>query len=254
MRIFTKLLILLLMIFTVSTACIIPFSPRLIRGSGDVIVEERDVSGFDKIQVSGVGRVVITQGDDETLSVETDDNLLEYIETEVQGDTLEIGFSKDTSFGVGGGRKVLEPTEGFTFWIGVKDLTGISVPGAAKVEVDKLKTDRLDLSLSGAGDISVDDLNGDQLDVQISGAGDVDLAGKVEKQSVVLEGLGRYQAYDLESQDATVSISGAGGANLWVIETLDVSISGAGDVKYYGSPEVTPEISGVGRIQSQGEK
>jgi hypothetical protein len=249
-----KLFIFIIVIFAVSTACIVPFSPRLVRGSGDVIVDDREVRDFEKIQISGVGRVVITQGDSESLSVETDDNLLEYIETDVKGDTLEIGFSKDTSFGVGGGRKVLEPTEGFTFRISVVDLTRISLAGAAKVEVDKLKTDQLDIQLSGAGDISVDDLNGDQLDVQISGAGDVDLAGKVGEQVIVLEGLGRYQAYDLESQNATVSISGAGGANLWVNETLEVTISGAGDVKYYGSPEVTPEISGVGRIQSQGDK
>lgn len=254
MRTIAKLFILLLVIFTISTACIVPFSPRLVRGSGNVIVEERDVSGFDEIQISGVGRVIVTQADSESLTVETDDNLLDYIETEVEGNTLEIGFSRDTSFGLGGGRKVLEPTEGFTFRISVVDLNAISVSGAARVEVDKLKIDQLALTLSGAGDISVDDLNGDRLDVQISGAGDIDLAGKVEDQEVVLEGLGRYQAYDLESQHATVSISGAGGANLWVTETLDVTISGAGDVKYYGSPEVTPEISGVGRIQSQGDK
>jgi hypothetical protein len=254
MRTFAKLFILLVVVFVVSTACIVPFSPRLVRGSGDVIVDDRAVSAFEKIQVSGVGRVIITQGSSESLSVETDDNLLEYIETEVKGDTLEIGFSKDTSFGVGGGRKVLEPTEGFTFRIGVVDLTAVSLSGAAKVEVEKLKTDQLDLQLSGAGDISVDDLNGDRLDVQISGAGDVTLAGKVQYQEVILEGLGRYQAEDLETEDATVTISGAGGATLWVTESLDVTISGAGDVKYYGSPVVTPEISGVGRIQGIGDK
>ena len=254
MRIIAKLFLLMAVIFVVSTACIVPFSPRLVRGSGDVIVEERDVSDFEMIQVSGVGRVIITQGDDETLSVETDDNLLEYIETEVKGDTLEIGFSKDTSFGVGGGRKVLEPSEGFTFRISVIDLNSILLSGAAKVEVDKLKTDTLNIHLSGAGDFVVEDLNAKELDVSVSGAGDVEVAGRVENQNVRLSGFGRYQAFDLDSQEATVTISGAGGADVWVTETLDVTISGAGDVKYYGSPEVTPEISGVGRIQSQGEK
>jgi hypothetical protein len=219
-----------------------------------VIAEERRVGDFEKIQVSGVGKVIITQGDAESLSIETDDNLMEYIETKVRGNTLEIGFTSDTSFSPGGGQKVLEPTSGFVFRIGVIDLNDLSLTGAARVEIDKLKTDQLNVYLSGAGDISIDDLNGDQLNVHLSGAGDVDLAGKVTDQLVTLEGVGRYQAYDLESQNATVTISGAGGANLWVTETMTVTISGAGDVKYYGSPTVVPEISGLGRIQSQGEK
>jgi hypothetical protein len=254
MRTFAKLFLLLVVVFVVSTACIVPFSPRLVRGSGDVIVEERDVSDFEKIQVSGVGRVIITQGSSESLSVETDDNLLEYIETEVNGNTLEIGFSRETSFGVGGGRKVLEPTDGFTFRIGVIDLNSILLSGAAKVEVEKLKTDSLNINLSGAGDIAVEDLNAKDLEVFVSGAGDVEVAGKVEDLRLSLSGFGRFQGFDLDSQDASVTISGAGGADVWVTETLDVTISGAGDVKYYGSPTVTPEISGVGRIQGLGDK
>jgi hypothetical protein len=254
MRTLTKLFLLMIAIFVVSTACAVPFGPRLVRGSGKVITEERQVSDFEKIQVSGVGKVVITQGDTESLTIETDDNLMEYIETKVRGNTLEIGFTNDTSFSPGGGRKVLEPTSGFVFRIGIIDLNDVSVSGAARVEIDKLKTDQLNVSLSGAGDINVSDLNGDQLNVHISGAGDVELAGKVESQVVSMEGVGRYQAYDLESQNATVTISGAGGANLWATDTLYVTISGAGDVRYYGSPTVFPTISGLGRIQSQGEK
>jgi hypothetical protein len=226
----------------------------LIRGSGNVVVQERQVSDFNEIMITGVGRVFVTQGDTESLSIETDDNLMEYIETRVRGNTLEIGFTDDTSFSPGGGRKILEPTDGFVFRITAVELKGISLSGAARFEVEKLKTDQLDVNLSGAGDIRVEDLNANQLDVVVSGAGDVELSGKVEEQQVNLSGLGRYQAYDLASQGAAVTISGAGGAELWVTESLDVTISGAGDVKYFGDPAISPEISGVGRIQSQGEK
>lgn len=254
MRNTTKLFLILVLIFAVTSACIVPFSPRLIKGSGNVIVEERKVSGFDNILVSGAGKVIVTQGNSESLNVETDDNLMEYIETKVKGNTLEIGFTDNTLFSSRKGQAALDPSDGFVFRVNVIDLEAISVSGAAKFEVEKLKTDQLNINLSGAGDVTVDDLNASRLDVVVSGAGDVDLTGKVGVQDLLLSGFGRYQAFDLESQEAAVTISGAGGAEVWVTEILDVTISGAGDVKYYGSPTVTPEISGVGRIQSQGDK
>jgi len=254
MRTLIKLVLVILVITAVTTACGIPFQPRMVRGSGDVINEDRNVSGFDKILVEGAGRLILTQGKKESLIVETDDNLMQYIRTEVVGDTLEIGFEDDVVLSSGNGRVALDPTDGFIFYISVIDLQGISISGAADIEMDKIKTDQLDITFSGAGRVSVDDLDAGSLNVHVSGAGDVNLVGRVDDQVVMLSGLGRYQAFDLESQEASVTISGAGGANVWVIETLDVSISGAGDVKYYGSPSVTPNISGVGRIQSQGEK
>ena len=254
MRTLTKLFLIFLIIAAVTTACGVPFQPRLVKGSGDIVVEDRKVSDFDKILVTGAGRLIITQGDSESISIETDDNLMEYIETKVEGNTLEIGFTEDALFSSGRGQKALDPTDGFIFRITVISLEGISVSGAADIEVEKLKTNQLDISLSGAGQVSIDDLNADHLSVLVSGAGDVDLAGIVETQVIRMSGFGRYQAFDLESQEADVTISGAGGANVWATESLDVSISGAGDVKYYGSPSVTPNISGVGRIQSQGDK
>lgn len=254
MRIIAKLFLVFLVFATVTTACVVPFQPRLIRGSGDIIVEDRDVSGFEKILVTGAGRVIITQGSEESLSIETDDNLMKYIESKVVGDTLEIGFTDDVVFSSGGGRKALDPSEGFTFRVSVIDLNAIAVSGAADFEIKKLKTDQLDISLSGAGQVSVDDLNAEHLSVLVSGAGDIDLTGIVESQTIRLNGFGRYQAFDLESQEASITISGAGGADVWVMDKLDVTISGAGDVKYYGNPSVTPEISGLGRIQSQGDK
>jgi len=254
MRTITKLLVIILVIAALTTACGVPFQPRLVKGSGEIVVEDRKVSGFDKILVTGAGRLIITQGDSETLSIETDDNLMEYIRTEVVGDTLEIGFEDDVVFSSNGGGMGLDPTDGFIFYISVTDLQGISISGAADIEMEKIKTDQLDITLSGAGQVSIDDLDASTLYVLVSGAGDVNIGGRVVSQLVRLSGLGRYQAFDLESQEADVTISGAGGANVWATESLDVSISGAGDVKYYGSPSVTPNISGLGRIQSQGEK
>jgi hypothetical protein len=213
-----------------------------------VVTEERDVSGFDSVVLSGFGKVIITQGDEESLTVETDDNLMQYIETQVRGRTLELGFTDDVR------RRIPDPSESIIFRLSVIDLTVLDSSGAGSFEIAKLNADRLKITLSGAGDIKIDSLLATDLVVTVSGAGNIELAGQVKTQEVNLNALGNYVAPDLESQAVTVRISGAGSAGIWVLDTLDVTISGAGNVEYYGSPEVSKNISGVGSLTSRGEK
>ena len=55
-----------------------------IQGSGDVITESREVSGFDSVSHTGIGQVIIVQGDEESLNIKADDKLMEYKTTEVR--------------------------------------------------------------------------------------------------------------------------------------------------------------------------
>ena len=236
----------LMVVIAASLACAIPsVGIRTIKGSGNVVTEERDVSGFDSVALSGFGEVIITQGDEESLTVETDDNLMRYIETQVRGGTLELGFTDDI---------LLRPSKSIIFRLSVIDLTALDSSGAGKFEIDELDADRLEVTLSGAGDIRIDSLTATDLVVTVSGAGNIEVAGQVKTQQFNLKALGNYNASDLESQAATVRISGAGSASIWVHDTLDVVISGAGNVEYYGSPDVTQDISGVGSVKSRGDK
>ena len=50
-----------------------------IEGSGELITEARPVTGFTEISFFTEGTITITQGDTETLAVETDDNLLDRV-------------------------------------------------------------------------------------------------------------------------------------------------------------------------------
>ena len=238
----------LIVLIAASLACAVPFDASTVKGSGNVVTEERDVSGFDSVVMSGFGRVIITQGDEESLTVETDDNLMQYIETKVSGGTLELGFTDDV------GRKILVPSDSFIFRLSVIDLTALDISGAASFEIQELDADRLEMVLSGAGGVRINSLTAADLVVTVSGAGDIELVGQVETQEVDLRGLGSYDAPDLESQEATVRIGGAGSATIWVRDTLDVTIGGAGDVDYFGSPAVTQDITGAGSITSRGDK
>ena len=240
--------VILIVLMAVSLACNTNFGVNIVKGSGNVVTEERDVGGFEKVVMSGMGKVLVTQGDEESLTIETDDNLMRYIETTVRGDTLEIGLTDDVK------RKVLNPSDGLTIRLTVENLHTINISGAGSFEIEELDVDRLSMELSGAGNVQIDALTANTLEVVISGAGNVDLAGKVVTQDINLKGFGRFEASDLQSQQATVRIGGAGGAKIWALESLDVTISGAGNVDYYGDPSLTTDISGAGSVSHEGDK
>jgi hypothetical protein len=88
-------------------------SRQIITGSGNLIAESREVSGFDGVSHTGIGRVIITQGDHELLTIEADDNLIEYITSEVKNGTLELGFDENVRF---------DSTSSITFTVGARDI------------------------------------------------------------------------------------------------------------------------------------
>jgi hypothetical protein len=64
-----------------------------IEGSGNVESESRDVSGFDEVDLRGVGNLSIRQTGSESLSVEAEDNVLPKITTEVVNGRLILSPS-----------------------------------------------------------------------------------------------------------------------------------------------------------------
>ena len=217
------------------------------RGSGNVVAETRDVSGFHAIEVSYPATVFVQQGSKESLKIEAEDNLLPNLKTRVQNDTLEIFYKREQG-------KHVNPTKTVKITIVVKDLANVQFSSAGELNLEKLKTDTLDVSLSGAGNLELNDLDVNSLHVDMSGAGSGTASGTADSLDVVISGFGDFKGGDLHSKNARVDISGAGSATVWVDDDLDAQVSGAGSVSYYGSASVTRQISGVGDVNHLGDK
>jgi len=215
-----------------------------LRGSGKLVTETRDVSDLNRVSLSGSGKVIITQGEEESLTIETDDNIIDYVTSEVKGGTLTLGTKSG---------KHVSPTR-LRFTLGVKDLVGLKVSGSGDITSASLDTERLEIGVSGSGDIQIDSLTAEALKIGISGSGHVELAGKVPEQEIRISGSGNLRAADLQCEMAKVMVSGSGSATVWATESLDARMSGSGSVKYYGSPTVSSERSGSGRIRGLGDK
>jgi hypothetical protein len=215
-------------------------------GSGKVISQERQVSGFSKVELSGIGQLIISQGTTESLTIDAEDNVLPMITTTVTGDTLHIDFKNDNF------QDNVIPSKPIIYHLAVKTINAIQLSGAGTVDGANLTSDHLSVSSSGAGSVHLQSITAQSVSSEISGVGGCELSGKVTDQSANISGSGSYNAPDLESQNASVTISGAGGATVWAMSTLNVTISGAGSVSYYDNPTISKTISGIGSVTSRG--
>jgi hypothetical protein len=209
----TRLLATIVAVLLVVAGC------SVVSGSGQTKTESRQVSGFTKIDLAGVGEVTITQGSTESLTVEADDNVLPVLTSKVSDSTLRLGTKPRTT---------VRTRSPIRYRVTVKDLTGIS--------------------MSGSGSVIAKGVRVPALRVDMSGSGTINLSGSADKQDIEMSGSGRYEAAELSSQEVTVEISGSGEVAVSVSRALKVDISGSGRVTYSGDPSVDQDISGSGKL------
>ncbi|MDH4139796.1 MAG: DUF2807 domain-containing protein [Coriobacteriia bacterium] len=215
-------------------------------GSGDIESKEYGADGVTRIVLAAPGDLRIVRGDAEKLVVETDDNVMEHVEVDVRGNTLEIHLDRGTWDQIRPTRLDLE--------LEIPALESIAVEGSGSVEAGDLEMGDLELTVSGSGTISDDNVDCESLRVGISGSGMVRLAGTCSDQEIDVSGSGSFEAFDLEVDSASVRMSGSGKAAVWVKDELDANVSGSGSIEYYGKPMVDSSTSGSGEVRSKGEK
>jgi hypothetical protein len=219
-----------------------------IKPSDVIITQERDVSDFTGIDMRTFGKVILSQGDNESLTIKGSDNIVPVIQTSVRDGILDIQTEENINITSLGDNNLL------IFTIVVKDISSLTISGAADVELDSLSTSKLEITMSGAGQVELGYLNADSLNIMLSGVGNVEVSGEVTKAWIDIPGAGSVNASDLKIQTVDVSISGIGGATLWVTDRLTGTISGGGTVSYYGNPQTNTETTGLGSFKSLGSK
>jgi hypothetical protein len=211
-------------------------------GSGNVRSESRTVPSFTAIEVEGSGTVTLSQGIVQSFSVETDDNVMDLVKTEVVGGVLHLGFVHDVSIG---------RLTRLAFRITAPRIDGIVISGSGDVHAATvLRTSSLSLEIRGSGSIDAS-VNTDSLQTHVGGSGGINVAGSARDLSVTIDGSGSVRARDLESGTANVRINGSGGADVTVQDTIMININGSGDVSYGGGAKATVRSSGSGTARQR---
>ena len=255
-KIMLPLLILLALLLS---AC----NVNVVRGTGPLQQETRQVSGFEQIVLSIPARMVLTQGESESLEISAEENLLPYIETKVEDGILSIQAKPEMTN--------LMPTQEIVINLAVIDLNALTINGSANLQSDSLQADSLSLTINGAGKIEIGEIKAQNFKATINGAGEMSLdtisaeatslaingtgqyrlAGESIRAQMSITGSGNIRAKDLACEDVQVTISGAGQVNAWAENQLSVTITGSGTVVYQGEAQVKKSITGAGSVRQE---
>ncbi|MGE5314858.1 MAG: head GIN domain-containing protein [Acidobacteriota bacterium] len=190
-----------------------------IDGSGHLVTQTKSLGSFDGIRIKTMGSVYLTQGEDESVRIEADDNIMDRVIAENHGGTLTVGL-KDGSYS--------DVT--LRVYVTTKRLRSIAIDGAGSFECrSPITTPSLDCSVSGAGSI--------------------ELRGSCDEFECTINGAGNISAKDLAVHSCRAELNGAGHCSITVTEKLDASVSGIGAITYYGNPPVVhSHVSGIGAV------
>ena len=233
----TPLYILLaIVLLTGTTGC------KKINGKGDTITEHRTVTNYSSIEVSIPATVNFRPDSVYSLSVSAQENLVSYIETEVDGGQLLIRMRDHYSLG---------KHDPVTVTITAPSVSSLAVSGSGDFNVSGAwAPGDTRLSISGSGSILVDTLSAGFLKQEISGSGSIKInRGSATASDLVISGSGSMHTENVRTNNSSATISGSGDIYCWVIEKLIATISGSGSIYYHGDPNVEVYVSGSGTVK-----
>jgi hypothetical protein len=220
-----------------------------VTGNGVVVSSSRSLpdASITGLRVSGVGTVRLVQSQGEpSISVTTDSNLQDYIETYVDGGCLVIHprpFVTIVSY------------TSLDFQVSLPSISSMVLDGAVKLEADGLSGGSLALRANGASKLTLANLAlRGALSVDLAGSNSVEATGSADSLDLSLDGTASFSGASLLVQDAKVGIRGMGNAELRAQKSLSYSISGVGNVYYYGADGKAPvavsgTVTGLGQAR-----
>jgi hypothetical protein len=215
-----------------------------VQGSGTIKKQARELGHFTGVSLGLPAQMELRIGNTESITIETDDNLLPLIETVIEDGTLKIRANKrNLSFNSKTMRIVLQ----------AKDVSRVALGGSGSIDADTLKGGKLQFDLGGSGSINIKGVESDAMSVTVGGSGNLKTGGGWTKNlSVSIGGSGDVDVSQVKAKEASVNVAGSGEATLAVSDSLSVTIAGSGDVNYYGDPKVSKSVVGSGGVKRVG--
>ena len=219
---------LLIIVGLLLNSCIIDGWDNGISGNGNVEEESRDVSGFSGVHASTGIDVFISEGDGFDVKVEADENLLEVILTELNGNMLVIKTD----------RVNIRSAKSKKVYVTMPKLKELKISSAGDCKgMTPFNCDDLKISISSAGDLKLD-VEADRIDIDISSSGDATLTGRTGVLDASLSSAGDLQAFELIAGTVSVDVSSAGDARVFASEEISMNASSAGNIYYKGGAEI----------------
>lgn len=209
--------------------------------------QSRPVSNFNAITSSGSFNVFVKMDGNESVRVEANSDVINDIETVVEGGTLKIGAkdnwqSRHRDFGR------------VNVYVEAKSLNALTNSGSGTIKVEgNINAGNFKATLSGSGDIGTG-VKSDELRAVISGSGSIRLWGSTGAANFVITGSGEIDGKKLKTGSSSAVITGSGNVYVAADKSVSAHITGSGSLIYSGSANIVDShYTGSGRVSKDGD-
>lgn len=203
---------------------------KKIEGNGNMLTKSRSIADYDAISLIGSMDVELVKGTEGNLKVEAEENLQQYITTEVSDGRLKISTEKGYS---------LEPSrnKSIKITVPVSDLEEVSVTGSGDIVSNQMITaEDFAVKITGSGNVKLP-LQARNTSASITGSGDIELEGSSVDFDCKVTGSGDISAFDFKCENVQATVTGSGDIKVYATESLKASVPGSGDIEYRGNPK-----------------
>ncbi|WP_431137598.1 head GIN domain-containing protein [Psychroserpens mesophilus] len=217
---------------------------KKIKGNGTTTTTTRSTSDYDAVACAGSFDYVLVKGNEGEIILEGEENLLEYIITEVKNNKLVIKTENNVN---------LKPSNNKTIKITIpfQDISSVSLAGSGDLwNEDIITATNLTVALAGSGDVVLN-IEASNTEGKVAGSGDLTLKGNTNKLEAKVAGSGDFHGFNLQSNHTDVAVSGSGDAKVVCNESLKARVAGSGDIEYRGNPKTEDtKVAGSGSISN----
>ncbi len=195
-----------------ATACQIDIN------TGEEVTRTFDISDFEHLEIDSAFEVTIEVGPEATLEIDINEEVLDRLDVDQDGDRLSIGFDGGlVSFSGSKEARITTPS-----------LSSLDFDGAVGAEITGLDSERLELDLDGASSVTASGSVG-VLVINADGASNVDF-DDVEIDEVEIDANGASSIDVSEAKAVSGRANGASSIDVSDSATVDVRTSGASSI------------------------
>ncbi len=225
MKILKSTLIVLLAV--VASSCNFDLIVNQENGNGNVVTKTRNISeDFNGIRGSSGLDVFLEEGNEAKIVVEADENLHEFIETEVVNGMLKIKTSKNINRAKA--KKV------YVTYVGNLEVVSAS-SGADVIANDVIRAEQLEISSSSGADLELE-IDAREVTAKTSSGADLKVSGRAKYLTADASSGSDLNAKNLEVNKCRADVSSGADIVVNVASSLDAKASSGGDIRYYGDP------------------
>ncbi len=217
---------------------------KSVKGNGNVTTINRSTEDYDAINCAGSMDFVLVKGAEGKIKIEGEENLLEYIITEVNGGKLHVKVKNGIN---------LKPSwkKGITVTIPFNEINKVSLLGSGDVwNTDTIKENALNVSVAGSGDMKLT-VETESLESSVTGSGNITLTGRTDFLESSVTGSGDFKGFELQANNTEAHVTGSGDIYVTCNQSFKARVTGSGDIKYRGNPaKEDTKVTGSGSISN----